>query len=167
MVRQNLFINGVVLNDETRLKIYQPGSGDKIIDEPMTAHQVVKLFEQLWPAVTKAVCERERTTPRLVIVESPFAGDIERNTEYARACISDSLSRGEAPFASHLLYTQAGILDDAVPEERRKGIDAGLAWGRAADLTAVYTDLGVSLGMEEGIKAAERAGRTVVRRSIK
>lgn len=56
---------------------------------------------------------------RMVIVESPYAGDIERNVAYARACIADCLKRGEAPFASHLLYTQPGVLDDGVPAEDR------------------------------------------------
>ena len=41
---------------------------------------------------------------------------------YARACVADCLRRGEAPIASHLLYTQPGVLDDDVPEERAQGI---------------------------------------------
>lgn len=103
---------------------------------------------------------------RLVIVESPYAGDIETNVEYARACVRDSLSRGEAPIASHLLYTQPGVLRDEVPEERQWGIDAGLAWKAVAEASVVYTDLGVSRGMEYGISAAEAAGLPVERRSI-
>lgn len=55
---------------------------------------------------------------RLVIVESPFAGDVEENIKYARAAVRDCLMRGEAPIASHLLYTQEGILNDDIPEER-------------------------------------------------
>jgi len=35
---------------------------------------------------------------RRVIVESPYAGDVARNVEYARACVRDSLQRGEAPY---------------------------------------------------------------------
>src|SRR5690606_24498929 len=46
----------------------------------------------------------------LVIIESPYSGDVERNTEYARSCLLDSLRRGEAPIASHLLHTQ--VLED-------------------------------------------------------
>ena len=84
---------------------------------------------------------------RLVIIESPYAGDIEANTEYARACVRDSLNRGEAPIASHLLYTQPGILRDEVPDERQWGIDAGLAWRRVAELAAFYTDRNWSGGM--------------------
>ena len=45
-------------------------------------------------------------------------------------CLRDSLLRGEGPITSHLLYTQPGVLDDQIPEERQMGIDAGLASGR-------------------------------------
>ena len=41
---------------------------------------------------------------RRVIVESPYAGDVERNIAYVRAAMRDCLMRGEAPLASHLLY---------------------------------------------------------------
>ena len=103
---------------------------------------------------------------RLVIIESPYAGDIQLNTLYARACVRDSLARGEAPFASHLLYTQEGILDDADEEERMHGIKAGLMWGARADLTAVYIDRGISRGMRYGIAIAEELKRPIERRSI-
>lgn len=103
---------------------------------------------------------------RRVILESPFAGDTGANMDYARACLRDCLDRGEAPFASHLLYTQPGALRDDVPEQRRMGIDAGLAWGEAADATVVYGDLGVSGGMRDGIRDAESAGRPIERRSL-
>ena len=103
---------------------------------------------------------------RLVIIESPYAGDIERNVEYARACVRDSLMRGEAPIASHLLYTQPGILDDGIPSERQMGIDAGLAWKAVAEASVVYGDLGVSKGMEYGIEAARKAGLAIEYRSI-
>lgn len=89
-----------------------------------------------------------------VILESPFAGDVERNIEYARMCVRDSLSRGEAPIASHLLYTQDGILDDNNPEERQWGIDAGLAWKEVADKHVFYVDHGMSRGMEYAKKYA-------------
>lgn len=103
---------------------------------------------------------------RLVIVESPFAGDVDANVEYARACVRDSLSRGEAPIASHLLYTQPGILDDNLPHERAWGIDAGLAWRTVAEASVVYTDRGISKGMVYGIAAARAAGIPVEFRSI-
>lgn len=104
---------------------------------------------------------------RLVIIESPYAGDIEANVTYARACVRDSLSRGEAPIASHLLYTQSGILRDEIPEERQWGIDAGLAWKAVASASVVYTDLGTSKGMEYGIAAAKAAGIPIEYRTLK
>lgn len=84
---------------------------------------------------------------RLVVIESPYAGDIEKNVRYARAAMADSLARGEAPIASHLLYTQEGILNEGVPAERKRGILAGMAWAARADLVAFYVDHGWSGGM--------------------
>jgi hypothetical protein len=102
----------------------------------------------------------------LVILESPFAGDVQGNIHYARMAVRDSLLRGEAPIASHLLYTQEGILNDDVPEERQHGIDAGLAWGKVAEKTVVYIDKGISLGMKYGIARAFKEGRGVEFRSL-
>lgn len=92
---------------------------------------------------------------RRVVVESPFAGDVEANLKYARACIRDCLLRGESPVASHLLLTQEGILDDADPIERAVGINAGHAWKYGAHAVIVYTDRGISDGMQAGINVAE------------
>lgn len=103
---------------------------------------------------------------KLVIIESPYAGRVALNTEYARACMADSLARGEAPFASHLLYTQPGILDDTKPEQRILGIRAGHDWGRMAELTVVYTDFGYSDGMRQGIESAVAAGRPIEYRKL-
>ncbi len=77
---------------------------------------------------------------RLVMLESPYAGDIDANVAFARACLRDSLQRGEAPIASHLLYTQPGVLRDGIPSERQWGIDAGLAWKAVADATVALFD---------------------------
>lgn len=103
---------------------------------------------------------------RLVLIESPYAGNVARNIEYARAAMRDCLMRGEAPFASHLLYTQDGVLNDDIPAQRRLGIEAGLAWGRMADATVVYDDLGISSGMKAGIARAVSRGRKVEYRQI-
>lgn len=97
------------------------------------------------------------------VIESPFRGpnpeDIEANIRYARECVRDSLMRGEAPIASHLLHTQEGILDDDVPGERQLGMRAGFAWTAVAQQVAVYTDRGISNGMRSGI--AEAAARRI------
>jgi hypothetical protein len=98
---------------------------------------------------------------RLVVIESPYAGDVERNLRYLRACMADCLKRGESPFASHGLYTQPGVLDDDKPEERRLGIVAGLEWARVADAVVVYEDLGRSSGMLLAIEHHCERGRLV------
>lgn len=82
------------------------------------------------------------------MIESPLAGDTKRNIQYAKDCMKDSLARGEAPFAMHLLYAQEDVLDDLKPEERALGIKAGLEWAKRADLIAFYIDYGISNGMK-------------------
>lgn len=82
-----------------------------------------------------------------VTIESPFAGDIERNNCYLDMCILDCLQRGETPYASHRMLTAA--LDDSKEEERELGIKAGLAMSRRMDKRLFYLDLGYSSGMEK------------------
>lgn len=102
---------------------------------------------------------------RLVILESPYAGDVEANVVYARACLIDSLRRGEAPIASHLLHTQ--VLDDTVPEERALGIAAGLAWRAVPGVLPVfYVDRGWSRGMLAAKDTYEREGIAYEKRSL-
>lgn len=107
----------------------------------------------------------------LVIIESPFSGKDElqryEHIRYARAALLDCLRRGEAPFASHLLYTQLGVLKDSVPGDRSLSIEAGLAWGAVAERTVVYQDLGISEGMQKGIDRARACLRPVEFRELK
>lgn len=101
-----------------------------------------------------------------VILESPFAGNIQLNVAYAKLCVRDMLLRGEAPIASHLLFTQDGLLDDNKPEQRKLGIAAGHAWIEVADEIVVYGDLGISKGMELGIANAKAAGKPITYRYL-
>jgi len=105
------------------------------------------------------------TTARRVILESPYAADtdheVELNLTYARLCMRDCLFRNEFPFASHLLYTQPGIIDDRIAHERRLGISAGFDWGQFAEWVVVYTDFGISEGMQLGIDKAVLTDRRV------
>lgn len=103
---------------------------------------------------------------RLVQLESPYAGDVELHLRYLRACLRDSLTRNEAPFASHGLYTQPGVLDDTDLAERELGIKAGLAWIEAVDYVVAYVDLGFSRGMLEGLLEADRLGVPMVYRRL-
>jgi hypothetical protein len=112
---------------------------------------------------------KERTKMRPVIVESPYAGDVERNLRYLRAAMRDCILRGETPYASHALLTQPGVLDDDNPRERRLGIQAGFDLAESLGANAVrvvYTDLGESSGMTAGIEHAKQIGQQIVRRSL-
>ena len=106
----------------------------------------------------------------LVIIESPYAGAspaiVAANVEYAQRAMRHSLDRGEAPFASHLLYTQPHVLDDSIPKERERGIQAGFEWMQQATLVAFYIDLGWSPGMIKGLKATRLFRKTIAVRSI-
>lgn len=106
--------------------------------------------------------------PALVILESPFKGanekEFERNVLYAQFCVLDSLQKGEAPYASHLLYTQ--VLNEHDPAQRTFGIDAGLEFGKVCSKSVVYTDFGISSGMQKGIDHALRHGREVQMRTL-
>ena len=111
-----------------------------------------------------------------VVIESPFLGtsiipeikleETRRNIKYARACVTDSLRRGEAPYASHLFFPQPGVLDDNIPEDRKRGIDAGLEITKDFDLTAVYEDLGISKGMKYGMERADKLERSIEHRLL-
>lgn len=106
---------------------------------------------------------------RLVLVESPFAGmgdnfltqwaDGKMNRAYLERCIRHCVDRGDSPYASHKMLTIA--LNDFIPAERFRGMQAGLAWSRAVDAVVVYIDRGVSGGMLFGIDRAIKEGRKV------
>ncbi len=105
---------------------------------------------------------------RLITIESPFkpsdadvreyegrytpAELLNQNLIYARLALADSLRRGEAPLASHLLYTQVWGESD---EERTAGIKAGLEWLHRADFMVLYIDLGISSGMRLAADSAK------------
>jgi hypothetical protein len=103
---------------------------------------------------------------RKILIESPYAGDTKTHIRYAQRAMKDAFDRGEAPWCSHLIYTQEGILDDIIPEERTQGIEAGLVWGTGADMTVVYTDYGISPGMQYGIDRAIKENRPIEYREI-
>ncbi len=103
---------------------------------------------------------------RLVVIESPYAGDIEYNVDYARQCLRDSLERGEAPFASHLLYTQPGVLDDGDSAQRALGLAANFDWSRVADVIVFYIDHGMTSGMRNAYARAKAAGHATEFRNL-
>ncbi len=115
--------------------------------------------------------DRRIKAMKLVVIESPYRGDTSdeewEHIEYMRECLADSISRGEAPFASHGLYTQPGVLNDTDMFDRETGMAAGWAWMLKADLVAVYQDFGISPGMARGIDFAKHHKKQVVYRRLR
>lgn len=95
----------------------------------------------------------------LVVMESPYTGDIPTNLTYARRCLRDCIARGELPFASHLLYTQ--VLNDAELKDRELGISLNLEMIVRCDYLVVYIDHGQSTGMLQAISFAVDLGKTI------
>lgn len=108
----------------------------------------------------------DKRTFKMVMLESPYAGFVEDNIEYAQICMHDSIMRGEAPFASHLLYTQPNVLNDNIPCERILGMKAGMEVATRCDASVFYLDRGVSSGMKYGYASAREAGRPIIIRSL-
>lgn len=109
-----------------------------------------------------------------VVCESPFGrnpdgskctpAQYERNRRYLNRCLADCLRRDESPYASHRFFP--GILDDTIPEERKRGIEAGQEWGVLAELCAVYVDHGETEGMSKSIRRYVDAGMAIELRHI-
>lgn len=120
------------------------------------SHQLVKKYDSM--------------QLRKVVLESRFAApDVRQlliNKRFTIACIRDCFLRGEAAYASHVIYAQSHILDDYVSSERALGIQAGFNWGDCGEKTVVYTDLGISGGMQLGIEHAREVGREVEFREL-
>lgn len=103
-------------------------------------------------------------TKPIVIIESPYAGDVARNKAYLQECIRDCLARGEVPLASHQMYTDA--LDDGDAEQREQGIEAGYALWDIADRIVFYEDLGYSDGMSRARKRVLAEDKPFIRRFL-
>ena len=61
---------------------------------------------------------------KLIHVASPYAGDIEKNTEFAKEACRFVMDEGHAFFAPHLLYPQ--VLDENNSAERKLGLAMGI-----------------------------------------
>ena len=119
---------------------------------------------------------------KFVCIESPYKGKNEeetlRNMRYARACVRDCVLNKDISVASHLYYTQPGILDDNIQGERKKGMEAGWKMfellGDVNNLPQIpfegvsraYIDLGISSGMEKGLEIARKYGLKIEQKSL-
>lgn len=93
------------------------------------------------------------TERKLVYIASPYAGDVERNIEFARAACRYCIEQGHTPIAVHLLYTQPGMLDDTNPAEREVGLKLGHHVLEKCDEVWVCGDF-ISPGMAKELELA-------------
>lgn len=92
---------------------------------------------------------------KLVYICSPYAGDIESNTRFAKDACRYAAKQGCASVAVHLLYPQ--ILDDSIPAQREAGIRMGLRVLASCDELWICGSR-ISHGMSCEIAEAERLG---------
>lgn len=84
---------------------------------------------------------------------SPYRGDIEANTEWAREYCRQVYEAGYIPLAPHLLFPQ--FLKEEIPEEREAGLEMAAALIPMCRVLVVCGDE-VSEGMAGEIALAER-----------
>lgn len=88
-----------------------------------------------------------------IYVASPYAGDIEKNTDFAKDACRFVLEQGHAFFCPHLLYPN--VLDEHNPNERQLGLDMGIAMLEICDELWCFGDR-ISHGMMMEISEAEK-----------
>lgn len=94
----------------------------------------------------------------LIYIASPFAGDIERNTEKAQGYCRFAVSKGCIPLAPHLHYPQ--FMDDGAKAQRDLGIRFALILLGKCDELWAFGGI-VSEGMSREIAKAKRRGMPV------
>lgn len=97
---------------------------------------------------------------KLIFVASPYAGDVEKNIEYAKEACRHVLNKGNAFFCPHLIYPQ--ILNDDNTEERKIGIRMGKEFLNKCDEVWVFGNH-ISNGMFEEIEFARSRGIPIKR----
>lgn len=92
---------------------------------------------------------------KLVYIASPYAGDVEKNMEFAKAACRYAVAKGHTPIAVHLMYPR--FLNDGDPEERSKGLRMGLRVLLSCDELWLCGEH-LSIGMQEEKEFAEKLG---------
>lgn len=100
----------------------------------------------------------------IVVLESPYSGDIQRNIAYGQRIMTDSRERGEIVIMPHLLWTQHHeapnhfIADDDKIQivGREKSIEQIKILRTVVDKVVFYTDYGMSSGMVHGLEDCKK-----------
>ena len=101
---------------------------------------------------------------RKVYICSPYrakdGAELDRNIDYAQQLTRQALEAGLAPITPHLYMTQC--MDDKKPEERARGMAAGLALLKGCDFVIVGVKYGITKGMDREIHTANMLGIAVL-----
>lgn len=93
---------------------------------------------------------------RKVYICSPYrakdGAELDRNIDYAQQLTRQALEAGLAPITPHLYMTQC--MDDKKPEERARGMAAGLALLKGCDFVIAGVKYGITEGMDREIHTA-------------
>ena len=109
-----------------------------------TAHDALMAIEQEHRAL--------HTFRPIVYICSPYAGDVQANTEAARRYSRFAVKTGYIPIAPHLLFPQ--FLNDADPAERELGLFFGNAlMSKCSDVWVFGSH--ISAGMQTEINRAK------------
>lgn len=90
---------------------------------------------------------------KIIFVSSPYAGDVEKNIEFAKQACHYVIATGNAFFCPHLLYPQ--VLDDFNLEERKLGMEMAKQILLTCDELWAFGDK-ISHGMFEEIEYARQ-----------
>lgn len=96
----------------------------------------------------------------LLYVCSPYRGDTKRNKEYARKLTRAALDNGFIPVTVHLYLTEA--TDDTNPEERVRGMVAGMKILENCKYILVGDRYGISEGMKAELTFAAVKGKIML-----
>ena len=98
---------------------------------------------------------------RKVYICSPYrakdGAELDRNIDYAQQLTRQALEAGLAPITPHLYMTQC--MDDKKPEERARGMAAGLALLKGCDFVIAGVKYGITEGMDREIHTANSKGQ--------
>lgn len=101
---------------------------------------------------------------RKVYICSPYrakdGAELDRNIDYAQQLTRQALEAGLAPITPHLYMTQC--MDDKKPEERARGMAAGLALLKGCDFVIAGVKYGITEGMDREIHTANTLGIAVI-----
>lgn len=96
----------------------------------------------------------------LLYVCSPYRGDTKCNKEYARKLTRAALDNGFIPVTVHLYLTEA--TDDTNPEERVRGMAAGMKILENCKYILVGDRYGISEGMKAELTFAAVKGKIML-----